>query len=264
MQNNPYLPKPYKILDIIKETDEEFTYKIESDKCPNYGQFYQVSIPRVGEAPISVSDFGEGFIEMTIRKAGKVTNEFHNLLPGDAVFMRGPYGNGFNLENLKNKHLVIACGGTGLAPVKSIINYFYDKINELKKFDLLIGFKTPQNILYPDDIKKWKEKINVTVTVDNACGIWGECVGLITDYVKNVEMSEFHQMEVIVVGPPLMMKFTTLEFIKLGVPKDKIWVSFERNMSCALGKCGHCKIDETYICLEGPVFNYTKAETLLD
>ena len=52
--------------------------------------------------------------------------------------------------------------------------------------------------------------------------------------------------------------------LKLGVPEEKIWVSFERKMSCAVGKCGHCRIDETYVCLEGPVFNYTKAKSLLD
>lgn len=264
MQNNPFLPKPYKILDIVKETDLEYTFKVENDKIPNHGQFFQVSIPRVGEAPISVSNFGDDFIEMTIRKVGTVTNVLHSLDKGDNIFLRGPYGNGFPIDQFYNKHLVIATGGTGLAPVRSIINHFHSNIKSLKKFDLLMGFKNPQSIVFLSDIERWKKNINVTLTVDDACGIWGECVGLITEYVKKVNLSEFNEMEVIVVGPPMMMKFTTQEFLKLGVPKDKIWVSFERNMSCALGKCGHCRIDETYICLEGPVFNYTKAETLLD
>ncbi len=264
MQNNPFLPKPYKIIDIVKETDLEYTFKVENDKIPNHGQFFQVSIPRVGEAPISVSNFGDDFIEMTIRKVGTVTNVLHSLDKGDNIFLRGPYGNGFPIDQFYNKHLVIATGGTGLAPVRSIINHFHSNIKSLKKFDLLMGFKNPQSIVFLSDIERWKKNINVTLTVDDACGIWGECVGLITEYVKKVNLSEFNEMEVIVVGPPMMMKFTTQEFLKLGVPKDKIWVSFERNMSCALGKCGHCRIDETYICLEGPVFNYTKAETLLD
>ena len=252
MQNNPFLPKPYKILDIVKETDLEYTFKVENDKIPNHGQFFQVSIPRVGEAPISVSNFGDDFIEMTIRKVGTVTNVLHSLDKGDNIFLRGPYGNGFPIDQFYNKHLVIATGGTGLAPVRSIINHFHSNIKSLKKFDLLMGFKNPQSIVFLSDIERWKKNINVTLTVDDACGIWGECVGLITEYVKKVNLSEFNEMEVIVVGPPMMMKFTTQEFLKLGVPKDKIWVSFERNMSCALGKCGHCRIDETYICLEGP------------
>ncbi|MCX7920897.1 MAG: anaerobic sulfite reductase subunit AsrB [Clostridia bacterium] len=264
MHNNPYLPQKMRILDVYPQTDIDITYKVECDIKPENGQFVQVSLPRIGEVPISVSDFGDGYMEMTIRKVGKVTNEIYNLQKGDNLFLRGPYGKGFPIENYRGKHLIIAAGGTGLAPVKSVINYFYRNAHEVKNFDILAGFKTPQDILFKDEIDLWRSKFNVLLTVDNANEGWEGHLGLITKYVPEIEIRDLENVEVVIVGPPIMMKFTAQEFLKLGVPKHKIWVSFERNMSCAIGKCGHCKIDETYVCLEGPVFNYTKAEKLID
>lgn len=264
MNNNPFIPQKKKVLQVIAQTNIDITYKVEFDEPVKGGQFLQVSIPRVGEAPISVSDFGDGYVEMTIRKVGNLTNEIYNLKAGDYMHLRGPYGNGFPIENYKNKHLIVAAGGTGLAPVKQIINYFHQNIHELKKFDLLMGFKTPDDILFKDEIKAWEKGINVILTVDNKDEDWLGNSGLITTYIKDIKIENMDDVEVVIVGPPIMMKFTALEFLKLGIPKQKIWVSFERKMSCAIGKCGHCKIDETYVCLEGPVFNYTKAETLID
>ncbi|WP_425447136.1 anaerobic sulfite reductase subunit AsrB [Dethiothermospora halolimnae] len=262
--NNPYIPQKKKIIDVNAQTDIDITYKVEWDIKPENGQFVQVSIPRVGEVPISISDFGDGYIEMTIRKVGKVTNKIYELKPGDHLFLRGPYGKGFPLEKYKGKHLIIAAGGTGLAPVKSIINHFYNNEKDINRFDILMGFKSPKDILFGDEINLWDKKFNTILTVDNGNETWNGNTGLITKYVDNINIGNMADVEVVVVGPPIMMKFTVLEFLKRGVPKDKIWVSFERKMSCAIGKCGHCKIDETYVCLEGPVFNYVKAETLID
>lgn len=262
--DNPYLPKAYKLLDIRQETEIDYTFRVETDIKPTFGQFVQVSLPRIGEAPISVSDYGDGWIDLTIRKIGKVTDEIHALKAGDNIFLRGPYGNGFNLDKFKGKHIVIAAGGTGLAPVKSLINYFYNNSDDVEELELLLGFRDPYNIMFQEDIKKWQKKFHTTITVDNACGIDGTCEGLITEYVKHIKLSDFHTMEVIIVGPPIMMEFTAKEFLQLGVPEDKIWVSFERKMSCAIGKCGHCKVDEVYVCLEGPVFKYSQAKELID
>lgn len=264
MKNNPYVPQKAKLIEVIPQTNIDITYKVEWNANPESGQFVQVSIPKVGEAPISISDFGKGYIEMTIRKVGKVTNEIYTLQPGDFLFLRGPYGKGFPINTFKGKHLIIAAGGTGLAPVKSVINYFYKNPDEIKKLSILMGFKSPADILFHDEIKLWSKKFDTILTVDKGGENWRGNEGLITNYVPNIEIEDINQVEVVIVGPPIMMKFTSLEFLKRGIPKEKIWVSFERKMSCGIGKCGHCKIDETYVCLEGPVFNYTKAETLLD
>lgn len=263
---NPYMPRKYTIIDIKHQTDIDYTFRVACDLKPKNGQFVEVSIPKIGEAPISISDFGDGYIDMTIRRVGKVTNYLHALKPGDAMYLRGPYGNGFSLEQYKNKHLIISAGGTGLAPVKSIINYFYRNPREIQKLDLLIGFKSPKDILFREEIEEWMKnrKFHVTLTVDKGDENWTGNVGLITQFVPQIDIPDGDNLEVIIVGPPLMMKFTGLEFLQRKIKEEQIWVSFERKMSCGIGKCGHCKIDETYVCLEGPVFQYTKAKQLID
>lgn len=264
MRNNLYAPQKMKILEVTPQTGLDTTYRVETTMNPQNGQFVQVSLPKIGEAPISISDFGEGFIEITIRNVGKVTGGINALKTGDHLFIRGPYGQGFPMDLFKGRHLIIAAGGTGLAPVKSMINHFYHNPKEITKLDILAGFKSPDDILFKEELDLWREKFNTILTVDKGDNLWQGRLGLVTAFVSSIEITDPDQVEVIVVGPPLMMKFTALEFLDRGIPKEKIWVSFERKMSCALGKCGHCKIDETYVCLEGPVFNYTKAEKLID
>lgn len=122
-KNNPYLAQKAKILKIFQETEIEYTFRLESDFDLNFGQFLEVSIPGYGEAPISVSNFTEEWLELTIRKVGKLTDKIHDLKEGDYLYLRGPYGNGFDFENYRDKNLIIAAGGTGLAPVRSLIEY---------------------------------------------------------------------------------------------------------------------------------------------
>ncbi|SJZ56797.1 anaerobic sulfite reductase subunit AsrB [Selenihalanaerobacter shriftii] len=264
MSNNPYLPEHAEVIDIIQETDVEYTFRLDTELEPTFGQFLEVSIPGYGEAPISVSDFGDGWLDLTIRRVGKLTDKIHELKIGDHLGIRGPYGNGFPIDKFKNKDLVIAAGGTGLAPVRSMINYFYNNLDDLKQFNLLTGFKNSESILFKRDIDNWKESIDLLITVDEGTEKWEGNTGLITEYVPQIEISAVSDMEVVVVGPPIMMKYTVKEFKKLGIPEEQIWVSYERKMHCGLGKCGHCKIDDTYICLEGPVFNYSEAKELID
>ncbi|MHB8158666.1 MAG: anaerobic sulfite reductase subunit AsrB [Desulfocucumaceae bacterium] len=225
----------------------------------------EVSIPRVGEAPISVSDFGSGWLEMTIRRVGKLTNVIHDLVPGSHLYLRGPYGKGFPVEKFINKDLIIAVGGTGLAPVKSIINSCHRNSAGVSSLTLLAGFKSPSDVLFKDEIESWRSNLRVEITVDqDDTGEWPHSVGLITGLISRLPQPDVQNTEVIIVGPPIMLKFASREFLNKGIPAEKIWVSFERKMCCGLGKCGHCKIDDTYICLEGPVFNFTVAEQLID
>jgi anaerobic sulfite reductase subunit B len=253
------------IIDIKKETETDSTFRVKSAFKPNYGQFFQVSLPGYGEAPISISGFGDGWLDLTIRNAGKLTGRIHELGKGESLFIRGPYGNGFDRNIFFGKHLVIVAGGTGVAPVRSLIDHFVRTPDELEHLDLLFGFKNPESILFKDEIMRWKNKTSVILTVDQACGVWeGECTGLVTDYVKHIDIKDFSNINVIIVGPPMMMKYTADEFIRRDVKPENIYVSLERNMSCGIGKCGHCKIDDTYICIDGPVFNYKKAMNLKD
>ena len=261
---NILTPKAYKIIDVRKESNLEYTFKVETDIKVEHGQFLQLSIPKVGEAPISVSGFGDGYLEFTIRSVGKVTDKIFTLQPGDTLFLRGSYGKGWPVEKLKGKNVIIVAGGTGVAPVRSMINMFFNDETYTKSVNLICGFKEENSVLFKDELALWKEKFEAIYTLDKGEKEGFEN-GLVTTHLAKLPFEKFgDNYEVIIVGPPMMMKFTSLEFVKLGVPEEKIYVSFERKMSCAVGKCGHCRVDETYVCLEGPVFNYTKAKDLLD
>lgn len=264
MKNNIYLPKPYKIISVKAETEIDYTYVIEKKEALIGGQFMEISIPGVGEAPISISDFDDDTLSMTIRKVGRLTDVIFDLKAGDTLFMRGPYGNGFDLESYEDSKLIVIAGGTGLAPVKNVIQHYVTNNSKLKSFQVITGFKSPNDLLFEKDLKNWADTIDLTVTVDAGDKQWKGDVGLVTTHISNLDLTTPKNTKAIVVGPPMMMKFTTLELIKQGVLEDNITVSFERKMSCGVGKCGHCKIDETYVCLEGPVFNYVEAKKLLD
>lgn len=261
---NPIKPIPCEVLEIRRETETEWTFKVASDVKPNHGQFMQLSLPKIGEAPISISGYGEGYLEFTIRAVGKVTDEIFAMQPGDTLFMRGSYGNGWPFDKqFKGKHLVFVTGGTGLAPVRTMLEACYNS-KDVESVTLISGFKNEAGIVFKDDLAKWKEKFTTFYTLDRD-QIEGWNVGFVTEYIGKVDFSQFNDnYEVIIVGPPPMMKFTGLAALKAGVPEEKIWMSFERKMSCAVGKCGHCRIDEVYVCTDGPVFNYTVAKGLID
>lgn len=263
MLQNPYETFPLTIISVTPQTDIDWTFRVASDLTPESGQFLQLSIPGIGEAPISISDFGDGWLEMTIRKVGTLTNRIFEMSRGDTLFARGPYGNGFKKEIYKGCNLLIVAGGTGVAPVKSLISYFCRNRSEIGQFDLIIGFRSPGDVLFRDEISEWAKQANVILTVDKADDSWKSNTGLVTAYIDKYVLPKGIN-RVITVGPPIMMKFATLSLLKRGYAEEVIDLSFERKMSCGIGKCGHCKIDETYVCLEGPVFNYTKAAQLLD
>ena len=266
MLDNPVKPKVHKIIDILPQTETEWTFRVENDIPIDHGQFMQLSLPRIGEAPISVSGFGEGYADFTIRKVGKVTDELFNLKKGDPIFIRGCYGKGWPMDQLKGKNVVIVAGGTGVSPVKTVINALCDDPEYAKSVYLILGYKNSNSILFKDELAKWKEAkhFHVVYTLDNE-EYEGWNKGLVTEFVKDIPFDSYNnQYECLVVGPPIMMKFAGKALLDNGVPEEKIWMSFERNMSCAVGKCGHCRIDETYVCLDGPVFNYTVAKNLVD
>lgn len=264
MSKNEYIPFLSEIKDVIKHTEIEYTFRMEFHGDVKPGQFFEVSLPKFGEAPISVSGIGEGTVDLTIRRVGKVTNEIFNNYVGDKLFLRGPYGNGFEIENYKDKEVIVVAGGTGLSPVRGVVDYFAKNPSEAKDFTLIAGFKSPSDVLFKADIKEWEKNINFILTVDNVEEGYVGNVGMVTKYIPELPIKDVKNAVVVVVGPPIMMKFTVAEFLKLGIEENNIWISQERKMCCGIGKCGHCKIDDTYICLDGPVFNYSKGKFLVD
>lgn len=261
---NEYIPFLSEIKEVIKHTEIEYTFRMAFEGDVKPGQFFEVSLPKYGEAPISVSGIGEGTVDLTIRKVGKVTNEIFEKYEGDKLFMRGPYGNGFDLNHYRGHEVIVVAGGTGLSPVRGIVAHFAAHPEESKGFTLITGFKSPQDMLFKEDIKNWEEQMNLIVTVDQAPEGYTGHTGLVTKFIPELEIKDLEDVQVVVVGPPIMMKFTVQEFLKRGIKEENIWISQERKMCCGIGKCGHCKIDDTYICLDGPVFNYTKGKLLRD
>lgn len=261
---NLYAPFKSKLMEIIKHTDIEYTFRMEFTGDVKPGQFFEVSIPKYGECPISVSGIGENYIDLTIRKVGKVTGEIFEYKEGNSLFLRGPYGNGFDVNLYKGKEIIVVSGGSGLAPVKGIVDYYHENLDQCETFDLIAGFKTPKDILFKKDLEIWKSNLNVILTVDCNDETYVCNEGLVTEYVDHVEISKLDEVRAIVVGPPMMMKFTVEALLRRGIAESQITVSYERKMCCGVGKCGHCKMDDTYICLEGPVFNYEEAKNLFD
>lgn len=265
---NEYLPAWSEILDIKKHTASEYTFRMAYEGDVRPGQFFEVSIPKFGEAPISVSGIGDGWVEMTIRRVGRVTGEIFERAPGSGLFLRGPYGNGFDVSLYEGRELVIIAGGTGLSPVRGVIEHLAAK-PEARCVTLISGFKSTADIIFGEDIDRWRGKINVVLTVDKmepgdevpGC----PCkVGLVTEHIGSLDLRDIDSARAIVVGPPIMMKFATKGLRDFGFKEENVWISHERRMCCGIGKCGHCKIDSTYVCIDGPVFNLADARSLRD
>lgn len=264
IKQNEYLPFATKIIDVKKHTDIEYTFRLSFEGEVKPGQFFEVSIPKYGEAPISVSGIGDDYVDLTIRRVGKVTNEIFEHYVGDTLFMRGPYGNGFDVDLYKDKELVIIAGGTGVSPVRGVIDYFSRNPETAKSVTLIAGFKDPTQVLFADDFKRWEQTMNLILTVDSADAGYDRKTGLVTQFIPDLDFIDIKDAQAIVVGPPAMMRFSVAGLLKRGLSEAQIWISHERKMCCGIGKCGHCKINDTYVCLDGPVFNYVKGRELID
>lgn len=264
MSRNEYVPFLSEITEVIKHTEIEYTFRMTYEGDVKPGQFFEVSIPKFGEAPISVSGIGEGTVDLTIRRVGKVTNEVFEKYVGDKIFMRGPYGNGFDVELYKGKEIVIVAGGTGVSPVRGVISYFADHSDERKDMTIITGFKSEKDILFVKDFEYWRTKMNVIQTLDAGEETKDHKIGLVTKFIPDLELARVEEAAAVVVGPPAMMRFSVMALLERGFKEENIWISQERKMCCGLGKCGHCKIGNKYVCLDGPVFNYTEGKNLID
>lgn len=261
---NEYIPFPSQVREIIRHTDIEYTFRMSFSGSVKPGQFFEVSIPKYGEAPISVSGIGADTVDLTIRRVGKVTDQIFEYYEGSTLLMRGPYGNGFDIENYKGKEIVVVAGGTGLSPVKGIVDYFCEHPEEAISTTVIAGFKSPQDILFRQDFERWENTLQVIKTVDSAPEGYSGLTGMVTKYIPDLPIVDVADTAFITVGPPVMIRFTIMEILKRGVPEQNIWISHERKMCCGLGKCGHCKMNDTYVCLDGPVFNYAESKNLID
>ncbi len=267
---NIYESQSVKVLKIKKHTPQEYSFFLDYKVKNEPGKFVMVSVPGAGEVPISISGFSADAIELTIRNVGMVTSEIFKIRVGDRLDVRGAYGNTFPVGSLFGKHLLVIAGGSGVAAAKPLIEYFHTpKECSLKKLDILVGFRSPKQILFRETLKEWgqwSKQCEVVLTVDtheDEEKEWKGRIGFVLEFIKHVE-GLGSDTYCVVIGPPKMMTNTIMELLQYGVGPDKIWVSFERHMKCGIGKCGHCRIGDRYICTDGPVFKYTETKNLLD
>jgi NAD(P)H-flavin reductase len=259
-----FLPKIATLVTTYPMTDRDRYFEFELDgrelgHLP--GQFVEVSIPGIGEAPISISSSPtrDPRFELVVRNAGRVTAALHKLVPGEKTGIRGPFGTHFGLDGCKGKDLLFVAGGIGLAPLRSAINYAFDNRPDYGRIFILSGCIDPSQRLFTEELARWSREPAVTLleTVDRPDAAWHGNTGVITSlFPAIVESIDPTATRAFLVGPPVMYKFVILELKNLGFQDGDIVVSLERHMKCGVGKCGHCQIDGMLVCREGPVMRY--------
>ncbi|MFC2019720.1 FAD/NAD(P)-binding protein [Chloroflexota bacterium] len=268
-----FIPKLAELVKVepLSEREKLFQFRLKDGSTLNHqpGQFVEVSIPGIGEAPISISSSptrGPQF-EIGVREVGNLTKALHQLKAGATVGIRGPFGTGFPVDKLKKRDLLFVAGGIGLCPLRSMIQYAVDNRKNYGRLIILYGCREPAEQLFREELARWRQSqdIEIMESVDKCPEdvTWEGTVGVITTLFPNMEINT-KNTTAIVVGPPVMYKFVVAECLKKGLAHDNILLSLERHMKCGLGLCGHCQINNVYVCQEGPVFSLAQLNKLME
>jgi NAD(P)H-flavin reductase len=262
MNKNLYQPVNSEIVDIIDESPTIKSFVVVPEKEFHFatGQFVELTLPGEGEAPFtpSSSPAVTDKMEISIMKAGRVTALLHECKKGQKVGIRGPYGNGYPVEDFVGKEVYIIGGGVGLAPIRSLFLTLVDRLRDFKSVVCRYGAKTPEDFIYKSTLfDSWQkiDGVDMKLTVDKANGQWDYNVGVVTTICAKSDVDVKNAVAVIC-GPPIMMKFATMRMLEFGLQDSQIYLSMEKNMSCGVGKCGHCMLGKYYVCKDGPVFTY--------
>jgi NAD(P)H-flavin reductase len=260
-----------KVEDIIDETPTIKTFVLKPDEPMEFkaGQFIELTVPGIGEAPFtpSSSPYERERMEVTVMRVGRVTSALHNLKQGDLVGIRGPFGNGYPLERFFGKEVLIVGGGVGCGPLRSLFYALLENMDKIKKVYFKYGARTPKDLVYKYCYGDWckAEKVSLELTVDVGDETWDGRVGVVTVLLEELNKEiDIENSVAAVCGPPIMMRFVTLRLLEVGYSPDRIYLSMERNMSCGLGKCGHCMLGKYYVCKDGPVFSYDMIKDIKD
>lgn len=223
------------------------------------GQFVMVEVPGYGEIPISISSSisHKGFFELCIRRAGIVTSVLHNAKRGAHIGIRGPFGTHFPMEKMKGHNILLIAGGLGLAPLRAPIFYVTENRSDFEQVHILYGTRDPSQLLFDYQYEQWRriDGVNLSIIVEHPDDKWAGPVGLITRLFDDIDVP-MNDTFAIVCGPPVMFKFVCNYLSGAGMPMDRMFVSLERRMHCGMGKCCRCNVGSTYVCIDGPVFDY--------
>jgi NAD(P)H-flavin reductase len=270
--NNPYIPSPARIEEVRVETPDTKTFKAVfcDDDCRapftyRPGQFAGLSVFGVGEAPFSITSTPtrNGFLEFSIKRMGRVTSALHEMIGGEQVGIRGPYGNGFPVDDWKEKNLLFIGGGIGLAPLRSAINYCLDNRGDYGDIEIIYGARSPADLVFKGELEQWgrRDDIRLDLTVDRGDGQWTGREGFVPTLMMELKPSP-EGVITITCGPPIMIRLVLQGLAKLGFSDEQIVTTLEMRMKCGIGKCGRCNIGRSYVCVDGPVYNYAQIKQL--
>ncbi|PNU19397.1 oxidoreductase [Geothermobacter hydrogeniphilus] len=267
-----YAPRPCRLLETSDLTPQEklFRLQLADDTSLGHqpGQFIQLSLPGLTEAPISIASSptrGPVF-ELGVRRAGRLTSALHQLAPGATIGIRGPFGRPFQLDALRSGPLLLIAGGCGLAPLRSLIQYCQDRPEEFGAVHILYGARSPADLMFKDDLAVWQrsDRLDCRTTVDRtpAASCYDGDTGLLPELLSRLDFDPT-DCRAVLVGPPPMYRPVIAELRRLGLDGDRrIMLSLERQMRCGVGKCGHCSIEHLSCCSDGPVFWLEEVENL--
>lgn len=268
------LPSPWRVMmatvrAVIPETPGVATYDLAFDSDAKYsfqpGQFNMLYLPGVGEVAVSVSsDPAEPeMLHHTIRVVGNVTRAIARLNPGDKIGVRGPFGTAWPVERFRGQDVIVAAGGLGLAPLRPAIYHLLRYRPYYGRITILYGARTPGDLLYAGEHDGWrKEGLDMQVTVDVGSPEWRGSIGFVTAPLAKLPL-DASRTAVLTCGPEVMMRFIADGAVNRGIPADRVFVSMERNMNCAVGLCGHCQFGPTFVCKDGPVFPFDRVRRLM-
>lgn len=259
---DPMVPVPVAVREVQHETHDTFTLTLEPpDRGQGLafipGQFTMLYLFGAGEVPISISGDPAAPMELvhTIRAVGSVTRPMQDMQPGSVLGVRGPFGTGWPVAEARGKDIVIVAGGIGLAPLRPLIYHLLNRREDYNHISIFYGARSPADILYRSELESWGGRfdVDVSVIIDHATTDWYGDVGVVTSLLDKVRCDAGNTLAV-TCGPEIMMRFVARSLNDLGISDEKIYVSMERNMQCAVGFCGHCQYGPTFICKDGPVY----------
>ena len=250
-----------------RETRDTWTLTIDAGGLEfRPGQFNMLYAYGIGEIPVSVSgDPGTpGPLIHTVRAVGSVSEAITRLKPGDALGVRGPYGTAWPIAESQGSDVIVVAGGLGLAPLRPAIYRLVAERNRYGRIVVLYGTRSPADILFRRELQRWRRRLDIEigVSVDHADSLWRGHVGVVTNLIGRAAFDWDHTVA-LVCGPEIMMRFTAGALGAAGVAAERIFLSLERNMKCAVGLCGHCQFGPTLVCRDGAVMRYDRISRLL-
>ena len=267
---DPMLPRRFRISRTRQDTRDTFTLELVPVDGPalayRAGQFTMLDAFGVGEAPISISGdpTRPGPLEHTIRDVGVVTHALITAPTGAVLGVRGPFGTTWDVADGQGGDVVFVAGGIGLAPLRPALLEVVAHRELYNRVVLLYGARTPEDILFGDELRTWAKDHGVVVelTVDNGQHAWRGRVGFVTQLVPRAGFDPQTTLA-LVCGPETMMGYVASSLVARGVPEHRVRLSMERNMKCGVGLCGHCQLRELFVCVDGPVLAYDRLIPLL-